>query len=423
MEHTHHGPPSDQPEHTGAESEAHAHHPDHEHETGAMTGMEHGGHEMPPSGEMAHAGHTPDPHAQPMGHEMPPPAVASGAAHQGHDAGQHDAGQAGHGGHVDHTGHEQLFRRRFWVSLLLSVPVLVYSPMLQMWLGFTAPDFPGSDWVGPAFAVIIFLYGGVPFLQMAVPELRERKPGMMMLISLAISVALAYSLAALFLPGQEGFFWELVTLIDIMLLGHWLEMRSVRQASGALAGAGQADARYRRAHPAETAALETVAVSALRSGDLVLVRPGASIPADGTVESGESQANQAMITGESRPVSKRPGDGVIAGTINGDGSLRVRVGHRRPDRAGRHHAPGGAGPADQVPHPGAGRPRRRAALLRGASASPPSPPWPGSSPRAGTWRSWPGWPPCWSSPAPTPWAWPCPWWWPSPPPWRPPAAC
>jgi Cu2+-exporting ATPase len=159
---------------------------------------------------------------------------------------------------------------------------------------------------------------------MAEPELRGRQPGMMMLISLAITVAFTYSLAALFLPGQETFFWELVTLIDIMLLGHWLETRSVRQASGAL----QELARLmpdtaERILPDGGA--EVVPVAALVPGELVLVRPGSNVPADGTVESGESQMNQAMITGESRPVDKRPGDGVIAGTVNGDGSLRVRV--------------------------------------------------------------------------------------------------
>jgi Cu2+-exporting ATPase len=135
-----------------------------------------------------------------------------------------------------------MFRRRFWVSLVLSIPVLVYSPTIQGWLGFRPPAFLGSEWVTPAFSLIVFAYGGVPFLRMAVPEVRNRRPGMMTLISLAISVALVYSLAALLIPGGETFFWELVTLIDIMLLGHWLEMRSVRQAS-ALCGAAP-DARH-----------------------------------------------------------------------------------------------------------------------------------------------------------------------------------
>ncbi|MDQ4075462.1 MAG: heavy metal translocating P-type ATPase [Chloroflexota bacterium] len=217
-----------------------------------------------------------------------------------------------------------MFRERFWVSLLLSIPVLLYSPMLQDWLDFTMPAFPGSEWIGPLFSIIIFIYGGLPFLEMAVPELQSRQPGMMTLISLAISVAFVYSLVALFLPGTEGFFWELVTLIDVMLLGHWIEMRSVRQASRSLDELAKLmpdEAERIR----EDGTTESVPVDELREGDRVLVRPGASVPADGVVVEGTSDVNEAMITGESRPVSKEPGDDVIAGTINGDGSLRVRV--------------------------------------------------------------------------------------------------
>jgi Cu2+-exporting ATPase len=233
---------------------------------------------------------------------------------------EHGEGRA----HADHTGHEEIFRRRFWVCLVLSVPVLLYSPFIQERLGITAPQFPGSEWVAPALSVVIFLYGGVPFLRMAVPELRNRQPGMMTLISLAITVAFAYSLAALFLPTGETFFWELVTLIDIMLLGHWMEMRSVRQASGALGELAKLlPDTAERLRPDGSS--ETVPVGALSLGDLVLVRPGASVPADGEVVEGESHLNQAMITGESRPVPKRPGDTVIGGSINGEGSLRVRV--------------------------------------------------------------------------------------------------
>jgi Cu2+-exporting ATPase len=225
---------------------------------------------------------------------------------------------------VDHTGHEQMFRQRFWISLILSVPVLLYSPAIQSWLGFAMPSFPGSQWVTPFFGVIIFLYGGLPFLRMAVPELRNRQPGMMTLISLAISVAFVYSVAALFILSGSTFFWELVTLIDVMLLGHWIEMRSVRQASGALDELAKLmpDIAERIRPDGGT---DQVAVTELHVGDLLLVRPGASIPADAEVQEGESDVNQAMITGESKPVRKQPGDEVIAGTINGDGSLRVRV--------------------------------------------------------------------------------------------------
>jgi Cu2+-exporting ATPase len=225
---------------------------------------------------------------------------------------------------VDHTGHEEMFRKRFWANLVLTVPVLLFSPMLQEWLGFSLPEFPGSRWIGPAFAIAIFFYGGLPFLRMAIPEVRNRKPGMMTLISLAITVAFVYSVFAVFVSPGSGFFWEMATLIVVMLLGHWLEMRSVRQASGALNELAKLmpDTAERILPDGET---EEVAVSALQSGDLVLVRPGASVPADGTVEDGQSDVNEAMITGESRPVSKEPGVPVIGGTINGDGSLRVRV--------------------------------------------------------------------------------------------------
>jgi Cu2+-exporting ATPase len=217
-----------------------------------------------------------------------------------------------------------MFRKRFWWSLILSIPVLIYSPMIQQWLNFTAPDFPSSVWIPFVFSLVIFGYGGIPFLKMAIPEIQNRKPGMMTLISLAISVAFVYSLFAQLTNLGEGFFWELVTLIDIMLLGHWLEMRSVRQASGALNELAKlipdsAD-RIR-----EDGATETVSATDLRQDDLVLVRPGASIPADGVVTEGESQVNESMITGESKPVDKSPGAKVIAGTINGEGSLRVRV--------------------------------------------------------------------------------------------------
>jgi len=243
---------------------------------------------------------------------------------QGAGVGDHDHHQHGDHGGI-HEGHEQMFRRRFFVSTLLSIPVLLYSETLQGWFGFTMPAFPGSEWINPVFAVVVFAYGGVPFLQMAVPEVRDRSPGMMTLISMALSVAFVYSLASVVFPTQSAFFWELVTLIDIMLLGHWIEMRSVRRASSALDELAKLmpDTAERIT---EDGATEDVSVSALEEGDLVLVRPGASVPADGVVEEGDSDVNEAMITGESRPVSKEPGDEVIGGTVNGDGSLRVRVG-------------------------------------------------------------------------------------------------
>ena len=240
------------------------------------------------------------------------------ASHAGHDA------HSGHGAHVDHSGHEQVFRRRFWVCLLLTIPVLLYSPMLQMWLGFMPPHFPGSEWIAPLFSILIFLYGGIPFLQMAAPELAARKPGMMTLISLAVSVAFVYSLVMAFVDPASGFFWEMALLIDVMLLGHWLEMRSVRQASGALDQLAKLMPDTAERVTAD-GAVEVVPAGQLHAGDLVLVRPGAAIPADGEVEEGRSDVNEALITGESRPVEKSAGSTVIGGAINGSGSLRVRV--------------------------------------------------------------------------------------------------
>ena len=266
---------------------------------------------------------------------------AEGHQAEGHEQGDHagkhetDGHDHGEGDETDghdhgdqggmHAGHEELFRRRFFVSTLLSIPVLLYSETLQEWLGFSVPAFPGSEWINPVFAVVVFAYGGVPFLRMAVPELRGRSPGMMTLISMAISVAFVYSLASVVYPTSAAFFWELVTLIDVMLLGHWIEMRSVRRASSALDELAKLvpDTAERITEGGD---VEEVPVADLQEGDLVLVRPGASVPADGTVESGESNVNEAMITGESRPVSKEPDDEVIGGTINGDGSLRVRIG-------------------------------------------------------------------------------------------------
>ncbi len=286
-------------------SEHHSHH-DHMDHTAAQTPEQTHGHDHPPMSEGNSV------QSAPMDHAMHGRAVHH--AEEGHD----------HTAHADHTGHELLFRNRFWVCLLLTIPVLLFSPMLQDWFGFSMPDFSGDQWIGPVFAVVIFLYGGVPFLQMAQPEIQTRKPGMMTLISLAITVAFVYSVFAMFVDPESGFFWEMATLIDIMLLGHWLEMRSVRQASGALKELAKLmpDTAERILADNRT---EEIAVAHLKAGDRVLVRPGASVPADGMLEEGQSDVNEAMITGESKPVSKVPGDTVIAGTLNGDGSLRIRV--------------------------------------------------------------------------------------------------
>ncbi len=244
--------------------------------------------------------------------------------HSQHDMGDMADGEMDHSGHgADHTGHENMFRQRFWVSLVLSIPVLIFSPTIQVWLGYSI-SFPLSQWITPIFGVIIFVYGGLPFLQMAQHEFKQREPGMMALISLAITVAFVYSVFTLFVDlGGESFWWELVTLIDVMLLGHWIEMRSVRQASGSLDEL--AKLMPDQAERITDSGTETVAVSKLNEGDVLLVRPGASVPADGEIVEGSSRLDESMITGESKPVKKGDGDKVIAGTVNGDGSLRVRV--------------------------------------------------------------------------------------------------
>ena len=269
-----------------------------------------------------HSDHSDHSELQHNDHQHHEAAVTAGdATYEGMQRGMDNSE---HAAHADHTGHELMFRDRFWVSLLLSLPVLLYSTSVQNWLDFTMPEFSGSEWITPVLSVVVFIVGGIPFLRMAVPELRSRQPGMMTLISLAISVSFVYSLAALLFDLGEGFFWELVTLIDVMLLGHWIEMRSVRQASGALDELANLmpDTAERIISNGET---KTVMVNMLNKDDLILVRPGASIPADGMVEEGESDVNQSMITGESKPVKKRTGDQVIAGTINAEGSLRIRV--------------------------------------------------------------------------------------------------
>ena len=234
---------------------------------------------------------------------------------------------AGHdeaGGHDRHFGHSvEMFRDRFWLTLALTIPTLVWSGMIQAWLGFTAPSFPGSAYIPPIFGTAVYLYGGWVFLTGGLRELRDRLPGMMTLISLAISVAFVFSLAVtLGYPG-DALWWELATLVTIMLLGHWIEMRSIFQAHGALRELARLLPSTAQRIAGER--IEEVPISALREGDVVLIRPGASIPADGVVREGKSDVNESMITGESVPVGKTEGAKVIAGTVNGAGSLRVEV--------------------------------------------------------------------------------------------------
>src|SRR5690606_2182950 len=236
-----------------------------------------------------------------------------------------------HAGHDEHTGHDQhaghsaeMFRQKFLGTLLLSIPTVIWSPMIQHWFGYAAPGGAvASRWVPAIFGTLVFLYGGRVFVEGAVGELRARLPGMMTLISLAIGVAFVFSLAVTLGFRGMPLWWELATLVTVMLLGHWMEMRSIAQASGALRELAKLlpDTAVR----VVDGRTEEVPVDALREGDVVLVRPGASIPADGVVREGKSAVNEALITGESRPVDKAEGDAVIAGTVNGAGSLRVEV--------------------------------------------------------------------------------------------------
>lgn len=223
-----------------------------------------------------------------------------------------------------HAGHSvNMFRDKFWLSLGLTMPVLLYSEAIQQWLHFAPPQFTGSEYIPLLFSTIIFFYGGLVFIKGAIGELKAKHPGMMTLISLAIVTAYLYSLATQFLIMGEGFYWELATLITIMLLGHWLEMASISKAEGALDAISQL--LPDKAEKLVDGKPQSVLVSELKVSDQVLVRPGGSIPVDGVITEGNSAVNEAAITGESKPADKKVGDEVVAGTINQDGSLTVKV--------------------------------------------------------------------------------------------------
>ncbi len=268
-----------------------------------VSGHEHGGHE--------HAGH------EKAGHEK-----------AGHEQAGHE--QAGHeqdaGGHHDHHAHMVAdFRRRFWISLILTGPILLLSPLIQQLLGLDGRlAFTGDRQVLWLLSSVVYFYGGWPFLKGLYDELARRQPGMMTLIAVAISTAYLYSSAVVFGLAGKIFFWELATLIDIMLLGHWIEMKSVMGASRALE-------ELARLMPSEAhrvrddGSIEDVPLDQLQAGDRVLVKPGEKIPADGEVVEGRSSVNEAMLTGESVPVAKQAGDTVIGGAINGEGSLTIVV--------------------------------------------------------------------------------------------------
>lgn len=222
-----------------------------------------------------------------------------------------------------HAGHSTaMFFRKFWISLILTIPVVLYADVIERIFKWSPPDFPGSAYMPLVFGSIVFFYGGFIFMAGAQREIKGRLPGMMTLISIAISAAYFWSLYAVFF-GEEALFWELTTLITIMLLGHFLEMRAVSGAQGALKELSKL--LPDTAEVIRDGKTETVSLSKLLENDMILVRPGAKIPADGSIADGESDVNESMITGESKPVSKHEGGAVIAGTINGDGALKIRV--------------------------------------------------------------------------------------------------
>ncbi|RJQ35327.1 HAD family hydrolase, partial [Candidatus Parcubacteria bacterium] len=229
----------------------------------------------------------------------------------------------GHEGHDKHAGHStQMFFRKFWVSLILTIPVVLYAKVVETIFKWSPPAFPGSDYLPLILGSVVFFYGGWVFLAGAWREIKGRLPGMMTLIAIAISAAYLWSLYAVF-AGAEALFWELTTLITIMLLGHWLEMRAVSGAQGALKELSKL--LPDTAEVIRNGVTMTIPLSELRENDVVLVKPGTKIPADGSIIDGDSDVNESMVTGESKPVSKKQGDAVIAGTINGDGALKIKV--------------------------------------------------------------------------------------------------
>ncbi|MFK4089901.1 copper-translocating P-type ATPase [Kribbella sp. NPDC020789] len=247
------------------------------------------------------------------------------AEHDGHDGHAGAMDHSGHGGHGGHGDHAAQFKDRFWISLGLSVPVVYFSAMFADLLGYARPDFAGAGWIAPVLGTAVFLYGGRPFLTGGWGELRSRRPGMMLLISMAITVAFVASwVTTLGIGGFDlDFWWELALLIVIMLLGHWLEMRALGAASGALdaLAALLPDA----AEKVTADGVVEVSLHELRAGDVVLVRSGGRVPADGTVVEGQAEVDESMITGESRPVTRASGDSVVAGTVATDNALRVEV--------------------------------------------------------------------------------------------------
>ncbi|WP_029109041.1 heavy metal translocating P-type ATPase [Mycobacterium sp. URHD0025] len=241
----------------------------------------------------------------------------------------HQHEHAGHAGHAGHGDHVAQFRRLFWVMAAMAVPTVALSPMFAMLLGYGIPDFPGARWISPVLGTVMYVWGGRPFLTGAISEIRSRAPGMMLLIGLAISVAFIASWGASLgvLHHELDFWWELALLIVIMLLGHWIEMRSLAQTTSALdsLAALLPDEAERVEGEGEAEQVVTVAPADLQVGDLVIVRPGGSVPVDGNIVDGAADMDESMVTGESRTVRRSVGDDVVAGTVATDSGLRIRV--------------------------------------------------------------------------------------------------
>ncbi|MCX0276963.1 heavy metal translocating P-type ATPase [Nocardia zapadnayensis] len=269
----------------------------------------------------AHAAH--EEHSDRHGHPS--------RGHSGHGQPGHSdhSGHSDHGGHSGHGGghgdHAAMFRSRFWLSLVLALPVMAFSPMFVGFFSLSVPEFPGAHWVAPVLGTVIYLYGGMPFLTGGISELRSRRPGMMLLIAMAITVAFVASwITSLGVGGfQLDFWWELALLVVIMLLGHWMEMRALGAASGALDAL--AELLPDDAEKVVDGGTVTVAVAELAAGDTVLVRSGGRVPADGRIVDGHAEFDESMITGESRTVPRAAGDAVVAGTVAVDDSVRIEV--------------------------------------------------------------------------------------------------